>query len=213
MTKKVLPKLVNKQAELVKEFNDTFCPDAGSLIYQKLIREEFNELVDEIESKKSVENELKELMDLLYVVYGMGYVTGCPIAKNHKEIDEIIDSVNKHKDKYPNINLPLTIIATAYVELITSNYDFMWLYRLAQGCYAYAKVRGWSTDQAFKRVHDSNMSKLENGKVLRREDGKVLKGKDYKPANLKDLVDGTVENKQKGTKGSTDKQPVRRTRQ
>ena len=68
MTKKVLPKLVNKQAELVKEFNDTFCPDAGSLIYQKLIREEFNELVDEIESKKSVENELKELMDLLYVV-------------------------------------------------------------------------------------------------------------------------------------------------
>jgi predicted HAD superfamily Cof-like phosphohydrolase len=42
--------------------------------------------------------------------------------------------------------------------------------------------------EAFKRVHESNMSKLENGKPIYREDGKVLKGKDYKPPNLDDLV-------------------------
>lgn len=40
----------------------------------------------------------------------------------------------------------------------------------------------------FKEVHESNMSKLENGKVLRREDGKVLKGKNYFPPDLKKLL-------------------------
>lgn len=42
---------------------------------------------------------------------------------------------------------------------------------------------------AFKRVHNSNMSKLgDDGKPVRREDGKILKGPNYKPADLSDLV-------------------------
>lgn len=40
-------------------------------------------------------------------------------------------------------------------------------------------------DEAFDEVHRSNMSKLEDGKVLRREDGKILKGKNYQPATMK----------------------------
>lgn len=36
----------------------------------------------------------------------------------------------------------------------------------------------------FEEVHKSNMSKLENGKVLRRSDGKVMKGSEYFPPNL-----------------------------
>jgi predicted HAD superfamily Cof-like phosphohydrolase len=43
--------------------------------------------------------------------------------------------------------------------------------------------------EAFKRVHESNMSKLgEDGKPLYREDGKVLKGPNYKPPELGDLI-------------------------
>lgn len=179
----------NKYADQVAEFNTTFCPDATTKIYAKLIREEFNEFVDEIESNESLEKELKELCDLLYVVYGFAHVSGFPIEKNNKEVDEIIASITKNKEKYPNINLPLTVVATAYIELITSNYDFMWVYRLAQGIYAYARVKGFPLEQAFKRVHESNMSKLEGGKVLRREDGKVLKGRNYKAPTLKDLLD------------------------
>lgn len=200
---KEAPKLVNKQAEAVQEFFKVFKP---TVKMEKLVREEFNELVEAIEEGTSLENEFKELCDLLYVVYGKAYTSGCPVAKNTKEIDEIISSINANKAKYPNINLPLTVIATAYIELITSNYDFMWIYRLAQGCYAYAKIKGWPIDQGFKRVHDSNMSKLENGKVLYREDGKVLKGKYYKPANLKDLVDAPkMVSKQKAVKGNIGK--------
>ena len=47
----------------------------------------------------------------------------------------------------------------------------------------------WDLDEAYKRVHRSNMSKLdENGKPIYREDGKVLKGPNYYLPNLKDLV-------------------------
>ena len=43
-------------------------------------------------------------------------------------------------------------------------------------------------DEAFMRVHLSNMSKLgEDGKPIFREDGKVLKGPNYKAPDLTDL--------------------------
>ena len=56
-------------------------------------------------------------------------------------------------------------------------------------CYQYAENMGWDLDEAMHRVHESNMSKLdENGEPIYREDGKVLKGPHYKPPNLEDLV-------------------------
>ena len=56
-------------------------------------------------------------------------------------------------------------------------------------CYQYAANMGWDLDEAMFRVHQSNMSKLdEYGKPIYREDGKVLKGPNYKPPNLEDLV-------------------------
>lgn len=48
---------------------------------------------------------------------------------------------------------------------------------------------GWDFDEAFRRVHESNMSKLgEDGKPIRRKDGKILKGPNYKAPTLGDLV-------------------------
>lgn len=56
-------------------------------------------------------------------------------------------------------------------------------------CYQYAENLGWDLDEALNRVHQSNMSKLDNnGEPIFREDGKVLKGPNYQPPNLKDLV-------------------------
>ena len=44
-------------------------------------------------------------------------------------------------------------------------------------------------EEAFQRVHDSNMSKLgEDGKPLYRDDGKVLKGPNYFEPDLSDLI-------------------------
>ena len=45
------------------------------------------------------------------------------------------------------------------------------------------------TYEAFRRVHESNMSKLgEDGKPIKREDGKILKGPNYKEPDLSDLI-------------------------
>ena len=56
-------------------------------------------------------------------------------------------------------------------------------------CYQYAENMNWFLDEALHRVHESNMSKLdEDGKPIYREDGKVLKGPNYKPPSLTDLI-------------------------
>ena len=56
-------------------------------------------------------------------------------------------------------------------------------------CYQYAANMTWDLDEALRRVHESNMSKLdEDGKPTYREDGKVLKSKNYLPPTLTDLV-------------------------
>ncbi len=55
-------------------------------------------------------------------------------------------------------------------------------------CYQYAQNMGWFLDEALNRVHESNMSKLdEDGNPIYRDDGKVLKGPNYKPPDLSDL--------------------------
>lgn len=52
----------------------------------------------------------------------------------------------------------------------------------------YAVTFGWDFDEAFRRVHESNMSKLVDGEAIFREDGKVLKGPNYFKPDLGDLV-------------------------
>ena len=60
---------------------------------------------------------------------------------------------------------------------------------LAYVIYGTAEAFGWDLDEAVKRVHESNMSKLgADGKPIYRSDGKVLKGPNYKEPYLGDLV-------------------------
>lgn len=49
---------------------------------------------------------------------------------------------------------------------------------------------GFPLDTAFNRVHESNMSKLDDdGKPVKDTGGKVLKGPNYRPPFLEDLVE------------------------
>jgi predicted HAD superfamily Cof-like phosphohydrolase len=43
-------------------------------------------------------------------------------------------------------------------------------------------------EEAFNRVHENNMTKFPNGKVLRNPDGKILKPEGFKAVDLKDLI-------------------------
>ena len=60
--------------------------------------------------------------------------------------------------------------------------------------YGYAAAFGWDLDEALRRVHASNMSKLgDDGQPIYRDDGKVQKGPNYQKPDLSDLVWGNNE--------------------
>lgn len=54
--------------------------------------------------------------------------------------------------------------------------------------YGYAATFGWDMDEALRRVHKSNMSKVGPNGPIKREDGKVLKASTYRKPDLSDLV-------------------------
>ena len=76
----------------------------------------------------------------------------------------------------------LTGVEQSQVEQLKELADLVFV------CYQFAAARGWDLDTALRRVFESNMSKLVDGKPLRREDGKVLKGPNYQPPILDDLI-------------------------
>ncbi len=148
-------------------------------LYIKLIEEEHEEWVEEFYGSESKDfDELKELSDLLYVTAGLYYQMGYTFdkaAKYRKSIDETWDF----------------IISKLVEEIAVGNKDKKILMNLIYTLYAYADEQGWDLEEAYARVHRSNMSKLgTDGKPVRREDGKVLKGPNYKPPFLEDLTDG-----------------------
>ena len=84
------------------------------------------------------------------------------------------------------------LIMEEYQEVIESEKAQEKLKELADLVYVvfgYAAAFGWNLDEAFRRVHASNMSKLgDDGKPLYREDGKVMKGPNYTKPDLSDLT-------------------------
>jgi NTP pyrophosphatase (non-canonical NTP hydrolase) len=60
---------------------------------------------------------------------------------------------------------------------------------LAYVTFGYAAAFGWDLDEAIRRVHASNMSKLGlDGKPVYRDDGKVMKSENYQAPDLSDLL-------------------------
>ena len=105
----------------------------------------------------------------------------------------------QHND-YSLLKMQLTLIVEEFKELlvavdqmrpmeIPTRVDALKeLTDLVYVCYQFAGNLDWDLDEAYRRVHESNMSKLVDGEMLKREDGKVLKGPNYQPPNLTDLV-------------------------
>ena len=73
-----------------------------------------------------------------------------------------------------------------YVEMCDGVVDMMYI---LLGIILHHGMQNFFFDM-FDEVHRSNMSKLENGKVLRRHDGKVLKGSEYFKPNLEVIING-----------------------
>lgn len=54
--------------------------------------------------------------------------------------------------------------------------------------YGTAIALGINLDEAIRRVHESNLTKLVDGQPLYREDGKVLKGENYEAPDMEGVV-------------------------
>jgi len=138
-----------------------------------------------------------------------------PGYEYYYEDDELIRDPNTYLNKTPlemvtqfartykqSVNLPwmkdtrhdllrLMLVKEEYAELLSATDEENLIKELADlvyVTYGYAATFGWNLDEAVRRVHASNMSKLdEDGQPIFREDGKVLKGPNYKEPYLEDL--------------------------
>jgi predicted HAD superfamily Cof-like phosphohydrolase len=73
----------------VKEFHTSFSTQMSPALAEKLIHEEYNELLDELWAEpQRLELIAKELTDLLYVTYGLAYSLNL-------DIDKIFDEVHR----------------------------------------------------------------------------------------------------------------------
>lgn len=57
----------------------------------------------------------------------------------------------------------------------------------------FAVTFGLPISRAFDRIHESNMSKMVDGKAIKNGEGKVMKGPNYRPPILGDLVSDQLE--------------------
>lgn len=99
-----------------------------------------------------------------------------------EEIKELISDID---DAIKILQKGNTVPAELYANMLKEMADVQVV--LSGTAVALKPLR--NLDEAFDRVHQSNMSKLgEDGKPIYREDGKVLKGPNYKAPFLDDLV-------------------------
>ncbi len=110
--------------------------------------------------------------------------------------------VDRSLSDFPTLALGARLIAEeakevdgAFVDYATENtkekaeHLLKELADLVYVCHWLAVACSLPLKEAFKRVHESNMSKLgEDGKPIKRADGKVLKGPHYHEPDLSDLV-------------------------
>lgn len=145
---------------MVGEFHRAFDASKDPMLWVGLIEEETEELLESMRDGDRL-NALKEAADVSYVIFGMIIV-----ANEVGEVNLTDEQISRMDD-------------------VTARAD-----------YAAQAYRQWDPEitdeniqEAFRRVHESNMSKLgEDGKPILRDDGKVMKGPNYWKPALTDLV-------------------------
>jgi NTP pyrophosphatase (non-canonical NTP hydrolase) len=120
-----------------------------------------------------------------------------PDATPQEMVTQFVDHMGQPMDKEYKLGSDLedfrfALMREEFYEVVDETEPHNRLKELADllyVIYGYAVTFGWDLDEAFRRVHESNMSKLgDDGKPIKDNNGKVMKGPNYKRPNLKDLV-------------------------
>lgn len=166
----------------VKEFN-SFLPSEkvnDLILRSKLLKEEFEEVKERIESPTTRAELCKEICDLLYVTVG-GWLTVNGTASSQAVLNhtnngaDFLSAVSRAVDKFKIEKSGIALHRIYYGTL----------------CFALNVMNQNEMKQAFLEVHRSNLSKVK-GKQNFDENGKVLKGKGYKKADLSFLNPKTI---------------------
>ena len=103
----------------------------------------------------------------------------------------------KDKPKLPDediVELRLNLINEEFVELLNATNESNMvsiadaLTDLLYVVYGAGHAFGLNLDKCFEEVHESNMSKFDNGIPIYRDDGKVLKSDTYRPPDLEKIL-------------------------
>lgn len=146
------------------EFRETFDTSKDVELWVELIAEEVYEFFEELYLNGRSDNLLKEYCDVIYVTEGL-------IGNSSWRVFLDIDDT----DKFKRVDRRLNHVYDELLNVSKVGWQMFTTKEIMEG---------------FRRVHESNMSKITaDGKVLRREDGKVLKSDQYKEANMKGILD------------------------
>tara|TARA_R110000772_G_scaffold66361_2_gene147920 strand:- start:14256 stop:14810 length:555 start_codon:yes stop_codon:yes gene_type:complete len=172
---------------MVQEFHSVYGMDPVPFVKSfplrmELIREEAEELSEAVSDKDEVAI-VDALTDLLYVLYG-GYISFGVRPETILDTSDTLDNYDVERLEGH--------VDSLVVDMYTSyNFDYILdrMAEMAQVIYIAGKDLGYDLDGAFKEVHRSNLSKLDdNGKPVKRLDGKILKGPNFTPPNLAPFV-------------------------
>lgn len=159
--------------KLVREFHDKFDANPMYKIYElryNLLKEELDELMNAQDERE----ELDALLDIAYIAAGT--------------IDILDEYQIDFEINFEEEEDPFAIIA----ENVMSMEGVVDRKPIVEGCQKVLCLAiktmgylGYNVEDAFKEVHDSNMSKLGiDGLPVKRADGKILKGPNYRAPDL-----------------------------
>ena len=163
-------KMVNSFAEITGQ-------EGTKQLYLTLIEEEYDEWKKEIGGHEPV-RELKELSDLVYVIYGYARAVDFMLVPSVEQLTgdmAIQDTIDLWLEEY---------------GCGSARREHMLLEKVLGLIYNYAAYKGWDLDEAVRRVHNNNVGRCvqPDGTVQRRTDGKIIKNETYPKVELGDLT-------------------------
>ena len=198
---------ITKQLSQVWEFHQAFRVEQSvearigtqdkRILRLNLFAEELGEFTKATYDNDSLE-QLDGVIDMIYILcgsvnyHGLSKVFSNFLQGEHDTPNQTITSYpvnfglilkdNNNEKKYLYGSITLSELLQMYIQLMATAIN---LYNKLENTGVVVKN---SFELAFTEVHESNMSKLENGKPVMRKDGKVLKGKDYFKPNLAQFI-------------------------
>jgi len=163
-------------SKMVNDFANITGQEGTKKLYTTLIEEEYNEWCAEIGQDPAAE--IKELADLVYVIYGYARVKDTTFVPSAEQLAGWLD---------------IQYVMEQWFEehgCGSKAREYRMIEKALGIIYNYADNNGWDLPEAIRRVHQNNLGRCiqPDGTIQRRVDGKIIKNKDYPPVVLGDLV-------------------------